>query len=59
MKNNKRDKERNVIKKMKAIDMKELLIAMKDLEEERGIKKDYLLDSLEMALVTEIGRAHV
>ena len=41
-----------MIKKMKAIDMKELLIAMKDLEEERGIKKDYLLDSLEMALVT-------
>ena len=41
-----------MIKKMKAIDMKELLITMKDLEEERGIKKDYLLDSLEMALVT-------
>ncbi len=37
---------------MKAIDMKELLVAMKELEEERGIKKDYLLESLETALVT-------
>ena len=37
---------------MKAIDMKELVVAMKELEEERGIKKDYLLDSLEVALVT-------
>ena len=38
--------------KMKAIDMKELVVAMKELEEERGIKKDYLLESLEIALVT-------
>ncbi len=37
---------------MKAIDMKELVDAMKELEEERGIKKDYLLESLELALVT-------
>ena len=37
---------------MKAIDMKELIVAMKELEEERGIKKDYLIESLEMALVT-------
>ena len=37
---------------MKAIDMKELVVAMKELEEERGIKKDYLLESLEVALVT-------
>ena len=29
--------------KMKAIDMKELLVAMKELEEERGIKKEYML----------------
>ena len=41
---------------MKAIDMKELLVAMKELEEERGIKKDYLLESLEMALVTAYKR---
>lgn len=38
--------------KMKAIDMKELVVAMKELEEERGIKKDYLIESLEIALVT-------
>ena len=37
---------------MKTIDMKELVIAMKELEDERGIKKDYLLESLEIALVT-------
>ena len=37
---------------MKAIDMKELIIAMKELEDERGIKKEYLIESLEMALVT-------
>ena len=29
--------------KMKAIDKKELFVEMKELEEERGIKKDYLL----------------
>lgn len=37
---------------MKAIDMKELVIAMEELEKERGIKKEYLLESLESALVT-------
>ena len=37
---------------MKAIDMKELIIAMEELEKERGIKKEYLLESLEAALVT-------
>ena len=42
--------------KMKAIDMKELLVAMKELEEERGIKKEYLMESLEMALVTAYKR---
>ena len=41
---------------MKAIDMKELLVAMKELEEERGIKKEYLMESLEMALVTAYKR---
>ena len=37
---------------MKAIDMKELIIAMEELEKEKGIKKEYLLESLEAALVT-------
>lgn len=41
---------------MKAIDMKELVIAMKELEEERGISKDYLIESLEIALVTAYKR---
>ena len=41
---------------MKAIDMKELLVAMKELEEERGIKKEYLMESLEVALVTAYKR---
>ena len=36
---------------MKAIDNKELITAMDELEKERGIKKDYLLESLESALV--------
>ena len=35
-----------------AIDLKEMIIAMEELEKERGIKKEYLLDSLEAALVT-------
>ena len=43
-------------RKMKAIDMKELVIAMKELEEERGISKDYLIESLEIALVTAYKR---
>ncbi len=37
---------------MKAIDVKELVIAMEELEKERGINKDYLIESLETALVT-------
>lgn len=36
---------------MKAIDNKELITAMDELEKERGIKKEYLLESLESALV--------
>lgn len=36
--------------------MKELVIAMKELEEERGISKDYLIESLEIALVTAYKR---
>lgn len=40
-----------MIGKMKAIDNKELIIAMDELEKERGINKDYLIESLESALV--------
>ena len=36
---------------MKTIDYKELIMAMEELEKERGIKKDYLLESLETALL--------
>ena len=37
---------------MKSVDNKELITAMEELENERGIKKEYLLESLEAALVT-------
>ena len=37
---------------MKQIDVKELVSAMDELERERGIKKEYLIESLESALVT-------
>lgn len=37
---------------MKQIDVKELVSAMDELEKERGIKKEYLIESLESALVT-------
>ena len=36
---------------MKTIDYKELIMAMDELEKERGIKKDYLIESLETALL--------
>ncbi len=36
---------------MKAMDNKELITAIGELEKERGINKDYLLDSIESALV--------
>ncbi len=39
-----------------AIDNKELIIALEDLEKEKGIKKEYLLDSIETALVTAYKR---
>ena len=41
---------------MKAIDLKELIGAMDELEKERGIDKDYLIEALEMALVTAYKR---
>ena len=37
---------------MKTIDNKELIIALEMLEKEKGIQKEYLLESIEMALVT-------
>ena len=37
---------------MKQIDVKELIDAMEELEKERGIKKEYLIEALEAALVT-------
>ncbi len=37
---------------MKSIESKELIMAMDELEKERGINKEYLLESLETALVT-------
>ena len=41
---------------MKAIDNKELILALEDLEKEIGIKKEYLLESIESALVTAYKR---
>ena len=37
---------------MKAIDNKELEIALEALEKERGIKKEYLMEQIEIALIT-------
>lgn len=36
---------------MKTVDYKELIMAMEDLEKEKGIKKEYLIESLETALL--------
>ena len=47
---------RKEVKKMKAIDNKELILALEDLEKEKGIKKEYLLGSIEAALVTAYKR---
>jgi len=41
---------------MKSIDMKELISAIEDLEKEKGISKEYLLEALETALVTAYKR---
>ena len=42
--------------KKQAIDNKELILALEELEKEKGIKKDYLLESIETALVTAYKR---
>lgn len=39
-----------------AIDNKELIIALEDLEKEKGIKKEYIIESIETALVTAYKR---
>ena len=43
-------------KNSKAIDAKELIIAMDELEKEKGIKKDVLIESIENALITAYKR---
>ncbi len=43
-------------KQNKLIDSKELILALEDLEKEKGIKKDYMLESIETALVTAYKR---
>lgn len=42
--------------KSKLIDSNELIVALEDLEKEKGIKKDYMLESIETALVTAYKR---
>ena len=39
-----------------AIDNKELILALEELENEKGIKKEYLLESIETALLTAYKR---
>ncbi len=39
-----------------AIDNKELILALEDLEKEKGIKKEYLIESIEAALLTAYKR---
>ena len=41
---------------MKAIDNKELVLALEELENEKGIKKAYLIEAIEQALVTAYKR---
>ena len=42
--------------KEQAIDNKELILALEELENEKGLKKDYLLEAIETALVTAYKR---
>jgi len=44
------------LEKMKAIDNKELIIALEELEKEKGIKKEELLESIRTALITAYKR---
>ena len=43
---------------MKAIDNKELILALEELEKEKGIKKEYILEAIEVALVTAYKRGN-
>ena len=40
----------------RGIDSAELILALEELEKEKGIKKDYVLESIETALVTAYKR---
>ena len=42
--------------KDQAIDNKELILALEELEKEKGIKKEFLLEAIETALVTAYKR---
>ena len=44
--------KKNVKKVSQNIDSTELIMAMDELEKEKGIKKEFLLESIESALVT-------
>ena len=41
---------------MKAIDNKELILSLEELEKEKGIKKEYVIEAIETALVTAYKR---
>ena len=41
---------------MKAIDNKELILALEELEKEKGIQKAYLIEAIEAALLTAYKR---
>ncbi len=49
-------KKEEKAKQSKLINSKELILALEDLEKEKGIKKDYMLESIETALVTAYKR---
>ena len=44
---------------MKAIDNKELILALEELEKEKGIKKEELLESIRTALITAYKRNYL
>ena len=48
--------KKNTKNNNQAIDAQELFLAMNDLEKEKGINKEYLLDSIQTALITAYKR---
>ena len=48
--------KKNAKNNNQAIDAQELIFAMKELEKEKGINKEYLLDSIQTALITAYKR---